>query len=110
MIINLPNNYEDTVQSLASLSGLRIPHCLELAGCRHSSDLALLWLWCELAALIQFLAWELPYATGEAPKKRKKKRKEKKNIITFHKAIVRLNMQVCVKCLDLVRHVILAQY
>ena len=50
-------------------------------GYRHSSDLALLWLWCRPAttAPIQPLAWELPYATGEALKKKKKKeRKEKK--------------------------------
>ena len=34
-------------------------------------DLALLWLWCKLAAeaLIQPLAWELPYAAGVALKK-----------------------------------------
>ena len=33
-------------------------------GCRRGSDLALLWLWCRLAAavLIRPLAWELPYA------------------------------------------------
>ena len=34
-------------------------------GCRHSPDLALLWLWHRpvAAASIQPLAWELPYAT-----------------------------------------------
>ena len=39
-------------------------------GHRHSSDLALLWLWCRpaAAALIQLLAWELPYAAGMALK------------------------------------------
>ena len=38
---------------------------------RHSSDLALLWLWCRLAATgpIGPLAWEPPYATGVALKK-----------------------------------------
>ena len=37
-------------------------------GCRHNSDLALLWLWCSLVAtaLIRPLAWEIPYATGAA--------------------------------------------
>ena len=32
-------------------------------------DLALLWLWCRLAAAapIPPLAWKLPYAAGEAP-------------------------------------------
>ena len=43
-------------------------------------DLALLWLWCRLAAvaLIESLAWELPYATGVVPKKQKKKKKNLK--------------------------------
>ena len=46
------------------------------AGCRCGSDLALLWLWCRLAAvaLIPPLAWGLPYAEGVALKKRKKKK------------------------------------
>ena len=36
-------------------------------------DLALLWLWCRPAAtiLIQPLAWELPYVTDAAKKKKK---------------------------------------
>ena len=40
-------------------------------------DLALLWLWCTLAAtaLIQPLAWELPYVTGVALKGKKKEKK-----------------------------------
>ena len=47
-------------------------------------DPMLLWLWCRwaAAALIQPLAWELPYATSAALKrfflKKKKKKKEKK--------------------------------
>ena len=38
------------------------------------SDLALLWLWCWLAAVapIPPLVWELPYATGAAVKRQKK--------------------------------------
>ena len=42
--------------------------------CRHSSDLALLWPWCSLAAAapIQPVAWELPYTTDMALKKKKK--------------------------------------
>ena len=50
-------------------------------GCRHSSDPALLRLWCRLAAVapIQPLAWEFPYATGCGPKNQKERnRKEKK--------------------------------
>ena len=51
------------VQSLASLSGLRI-HCL-------------LWLWHRpaAAAVIQPLAQELQYAAGVAIKRKKKKKK-----------------------------------
>ena len=43
-------------------------------GCRCSSDSTLLWLWYRpaAAALIQFLAWKLPYATGAAPKRKNK--------------------------------------
>ena len=39
-------------------------------GRRHASDLALLWLWCKLAAaaLIRPLPWELPHAPGTALK------------------------------------------
>ena len=40
-------------------------------------DLALLWLWCRLAAIapIRPPAWEFPYATGVALKKSKKQNK-----------------------------------
>ena len=43
-------------------------------GQRHGSDSVLLWLWHRPAAIaqIQPLAWELPCATGVAPKKKKK--------------------------------------
>ena len=62
--------------SLPSLSELRIWRCHELwcCGVGHSSDPELLWLWCRLeaAALIQPLAWELPYVTGAALKKQSK--------------------------------------
>ena len=45
-------------------------------GLRHCSDLALLWLWCRLAAAapIQPLVWELPYAMDLALKKTKIKK------------------------------------
>ena len=47
-------------------------------GRRCGSDLAVLWLWCRLAAvaLIGSLAREPPYATGAALKKPKKKKKK----------------------------------
>ena len=42
-------------------------------GCRHGSDSTLLWLWCRPAAAapIRPLAWELPYAVGVPPPKKK---------------------------------------
>ena len=49
-------------------------------GHRHGSDLALRWLWCQptAAAPIQPLAWELPYATNVALKRKKKNFKTNK--------------------------------
>ena len=49
-------------------------------GGRYGSDPELLWLWLWLAAvaLIRHLAWEPPYATGEALKGQKTKRKKEK--------------------------------
>ena len=66
------------VRSLASLSGLRI-QCCHGVGHRCGSDLALLWLLCRPAAiaLIQPLAWEIPYAMSAALKSKKKKKKRK---------------------------------
>ena len=47
-------------------------------GHRHSSDPALLWLWCRPTAVvpIQSLAWEAPHATGAALKRERGKKKE----------------------------------
>ena len=47
-------------------------------GHRLGSDLALLWLWRKPAAtaLIRLLAWEPPYASGEALKGQKDKKKK----------------------------------
>ena len=39
------------------------------AGCRHGSGLALLWCRLTATALIQPLAWELPYALSAALKR-----------------------------------------
>ena len=58
-------------------------------GHRCGSDLALLWLWCRLAAVapIRFLAWEPPYAMGVAlirqnkqTNKQKTKKKEERKL------------------------------
>ena len=67
------------IQSLASLSGLRV-HVAVSCGVshRHGSDLVLLWLWHRPAAtaLIGPLAWELPHTWGMALKIKKKKRRQ----------------------------------
>ena len=58
------------IRSLASLCGLRMRRCCELCvGRSWGSDLALLWLWYRLVATAPIgpLAWESPYAAGEAP-------------------------------------------
>ena len=69
------------VQSLALLSGLRIPCCWDpvswSVGHRRGSDPpALLWLWCRLMAttLIRPLAWEPPGTSGAAPEKTKRRK------------------------------------
>ena len=71
------------VQSLAFLSELRIWRCREL-WCSHrcSSDPALLWLWCRLAATapIRPLAWEPPYAAGSGPRKAKRQKQNKTKV------------------------------
>ena len=69
------------VQYLASLSELDSGIAVSSGiGHRLSSDPALLWLWPKLAAVVLThpLAWEPPYAAGEALKKKKKKKKKKK--------------------------------
>ena len=67
----LTSIHEDAV----SIPGLTQLSCHELQ-CRSQtgSDPELLWLWLRkaAAALIQILAWELPYAAAAAPKRKKK--------------------------------------
>ena len=60
------------------------------AGHRRGSDLALLWLWCGLAATASIgpLAWEPPYAVGAALKiqkteQNKTKRQKKDSLLPF---------------------------
>ena len=54
-------------------------------GLRLGLDLVLLWLWCRQAAVapIRPLAWEPPYAAGEALRKQKKKKKKKEKKSDF---------------------------
>ena len=74
---NLTSNHE-VVGSISGLAQWGIWCCCGI-GLRCSSSPALLWLWHRLAAvvLIQPLAWEPPYATGEALKKQKTKKLNK---------------------------------
>ena len=63
-------------------------------GCRCSSDLALLWLWCRPAAiaLIGPLDWELPYAAGACGcslKRTKRQKIKDKHLSSAHKKIGR---------------------
>ena len=61
-------------------------------GHRYGLYLVLLWLWCRSAAvtLIEPLAWEPPYAAGEALKRRKKKEKENKRKTSVRHKMVEL--------------------
>ena len=76
------------VQSLASLSGLRILLCHELR-CRSQTGLlgshvaVAVWLWYRPAAAapIQPLAWEHPYAAGVAPEMAKRQKKKNSFIL-----------------------------
>ena len=74
------------VQSLASLSGLRIRHCRELwcrSQTRLGSSIAVMWCRPATTAPVGTLAWEPPYnpenPTKHKKNQKKKKKKEKKN-------------------------------
>ena len=57
-------------------------------GHRRGSDPTLLWLWCRPAATAPIgpLAWEPPYAAGEALEKAKRqKRKEKEKPSSYYR-------------------------
>ena len=82
------------VQSLASLSGLRIQHCCGCGvGRRRSSDVALLWLWGRLVATAPIgpLDWEPPYATGAALEKHSKTKQKTGNNPNVHQQNGQMN-------------------
>ena len=56
--------------------------------CRHGLDLALLCLWHRLAAAVPIrpVAWELPYTTGVALKRKKKKEEEMHQKVKYFKS------------------------
>ena len=62
-------------------------------GHRHGLDPMLLWLWCRMAAvaLIQPLAWELPYSVGAALKTKTKTNKQTKNLRSFYSSQIGIN-------------------
>ena len=61
-------------------------------GCRHGSDLVLLWLWRRPAATVPIrpLAWEPPHAAGTALKRQKKI----KNAIVYKNCIFFIHSSV----------------
>ena len=66
------------VQSLASLGGLGSSVAVSCGvGCKYGLDPSLLWLWYRptAVALIQPLAWEVPYTAGSALKRKRKPEK-----------------------------------
>ena len=75
------------VQSLASLSWLRIHCCRGCVGCRRHSDLVLLQLWCRPAAvaLIRPPSLGPPYAPGATLKKGQKRQNETKILEYQHR-------------------------
>ena len=56
-------------------------------GHRRGSDLELLWLWCRPAATapIRPLAWEPPYASGAALKRKKDQKKKNAQAVVLNR-------------------------
>ena len=70
-----PTSIDEDVSSTSLAQWVKDLVCHKLCCRSHMhSDLALLWLWCRLAAvaLIRFLGWEAPYAIDAALKSKTK--------------------------------------
>ena len=76
LVKNLTNNHEDasSIPSLAQWVKVSSTAMSCGIGRRHGLDLALLQLWCRLAAAAP---WELPYAAGAAVKEKEEEEEEK---------------------------------
>ena len=72
-MVNEPTSIHEDVGSISGLTQRVKDHVAMSChvGHRRNSDPMLLWLWCRPAvtALTGLLAWEPPYATGEALKR-----------------------------------------
>ena len=65
---------------MGQLSGIAVS-CGVGRRCGLDPLLVWLWLWLAAVALIQLLAWELPYAVGSAPKKQQQNKAKQNNSI-----------------------------
>ena len=94
----LSGNRRVRIQSLASLSGLRIRIAMSCGvGHSRSSDPA----FHRLVVPIQPLAWELPYAVGVALKKQTKEKKKKREKKQLKPSFGELSVQhVCTHCIN----------